>query len=305
MPPPGTSDVAQQHLQDGRGANDLHALGVLGPAHGVADGGRFIGAGGGDEGFRRFQECVPGHAAVALDGFRRVAREMALQDLEDAARMLQGAILVLLGFFLDLAAAIVAVSAAGRAAQTMSGAGGMVRGAGIGGLGLGSFVQPGAGIVLVLQLVVDVQAGEDAVQVFGVLEFLANDGGGVGVVDHVIVEVAVVLQDVVDDGAEEENVAAGAQRDPDIGHGRGAGEARVDVDDPGAALARRHYPLKSDRVLLRHGGAHDHDGVSVVQALLRGGGAAAAERGAQTGHRGAVSYTGLVADAVHAQAGGE
>ena len=41
------------------------------------------------------------------------------------------------------------------------------------------------------------------------------------------------------------------------------------------------------------------------EILLRGGRAAAPERGAQTGHRGAVSYPGLVADADHPQAGGE
>ena len=32
------ADIAQQQLQDRRGANDLHALGMLGPADGIADG---------------------------------------------------------------------------------------------------------------------------------------------------------------------------------------------------------------------------------------------------------------------------
>jgi hypothetical protein len=51
--------------------------------------------------------------------------------------------------------------------------------------------------------------------------------------------------------------------------------------------------------------AHDQNGISVAKILLGGGGAAAPERGAQTGHGWAVSYTGLIAEAYHAQPGGK
>ena len=44
---------------------------------------------------------------------------------------------------------------------------------------------------------------------------------------------------------------------------------------------------------------------ALAKVLLRSGGAAASERGAQTGHRGAVSNSGLIADANHSQTGGE
>ena len=74
------------------------------------------------------------------------------------------------------------------------------------------------------------------------------------------------------------------KRHPDVRHRRGARETRIDVDDFGARLARFHHPLKSDRMIFRHGRTHDQNGVGVVQDLLRGGGAAAAERCAQTGH---------------------
>ena len=53
---------------------------------------------------------------------------------------------------------------------------------------------------------------------------------------------------------------------------------------------------KPDRVVLGHVRAHDHDAVRVLEVLLEGRGAASSERGAQTGHRGAVSYAGLVLD---------
>ncbi len=37
MPPPGRPDVAQQQLEDRRGADELRAQGVLGPADRVAE----------------------------------------------------------------------------------------------------------------------------------------------------------------------------------------------------------------------------------------------------------------------------
>src|SRR5207237_5420056 len=85
-----------------------------------------------------------------------------------------------------------------------------------------------------------------------------------------------------------------------------AREPWIDVDDLRATfLSRFDDPLKSDRMVLGHRRSHDQDGVSIGQVLLRGRGAPAPERGAQTGHGGAVSYPGLVADADHAEAGGE
>jgi hypothetical protein len=73
------------------------------------------------------------------------------------------------------------------------------------------------------------------------------------------------------------------------------------MDDGCAFFARFHHPLKSDGVIFRHRRSHNENCVGVAEVLLRGGSSAASERGAQTGHRGAVSYTGLVADANHAQ----
>ena len=63
---------------------------------------------------------------------------------------------------------------------------------------------------------------------------------------------------------------------------------------PRSLASTTHW--KPDRVLLGHVRAHDQDAVGVLQVLLEGGGAAAPERGPQTGDRGAVSYAGLVLD---------
>ena len=58
-------------------------------------------------------------------------------------------------------------------------------------------------------------------------------------------------------------------------------------------------------MVLRHRRSHDQDCVGVTQVLLRSGSAASSKARPQTGDRGAVSYTGLVGDANHTQAGGK
>ena len=88
-------------------------------------------------------------------------------------------------------------------------------------------------------------------------------------------------------------------------HRARAREARIDVDHLRAALARLHHPLEPDRMVLRHVRAHDHDAVGVLQVLLERRRAAASERGAQTGHRGAMSNAGLVLDLHDAERGVE
>ena len=96
-----------------------------------------------------------------------------------------------------------------------------------------------------------------------------------------------------------------ADADEDVAQGRGAREPGVDVDQRRALLLGLHGPAEADRVGLGHVRAHDQDAVAVGQVLLVVGGRAAAERGAQTGHRGGVSYPRLVLDRDHAQAGRE
>ena len=77
------------------------------------------------------------------------------------------------------------------------------------------------------------------------------------------------------------------------------------MDDGRAALLRFHHPAESYRVRLRHGGAFDQNAIGVCEILLRGRSSAAAEGGAQTGHRAAMSYPRLVGYADHPQAKGE
>src|SRR5437764_13330864 len=77
------------------------------------------------------------------------------------------------------------------------------------------------------------------------------------------------------------------------------------MDNRRAALFRFHYPAKADRMRLSHGGAFNQNAIRVSEILLRSRSSAPAEGGAQTGHRAAMSYPGLVGHTDHAQASGE
>ena len=123
---------------------------------------------------------------------------------------------------------------------------------------------------------------------------------GVGVGHHVVLEHC-SSQHVVDQPAQERDVAAGPDRHVQVGHRAGPGEPRVDVDDLGAARLGLHHPLEADRMALGHVRSLDQDAVGVLQVLLEGRGAATAERGPQTGNGGGVSYAGLVLDLDRAQ----
>src|SRR3954453_11412047 len=119
-------------------------------------------------------------------------------------------------------------------------------------------------------------------------------GGGVGVADHVFLEVSLVLYDVVDQAAQERNVRSGAERRVDVAHGGGARESWIDMDELGALLFGDHRVPESHRMGLGHVRALYEDAVGVLQIHKVGGGAAPTVRDAQTGHGGAVSYPSLV-----------
>ena len=134
---------------------------------------------------------------------------------------------------------------------------------------------------------------------------IGDERRGVRVVDDVLFEVALSLQDVPDDAAEERDVRSRADLDEHVGDRRRARVARVDVNHHAPPLLGQHRPVKADRMRLRHVRAHDEHAIAVdeVARVIRRG--AEAERGAQTGHGGAVSETGLVLDGKNTQAPGE
>ena len=85
----GTSDVAEQELQERAAADDLHSVRVLRPRHGIRERRRAIGAGIHEDRLGHLEEDVPGTAGAFLDDLRRVAAEVVLDDLEDGAWILK------------------------------------------------------------------------------------------------------------------------------------------------------------------------------------------------------------------------
>ena len=95
----------------------------------------------------------------------------------------------------------------------------------------------------------------------------------------------------------------GAELHKLIGNGGGAGEARIDHDHLGIALALGfHRPFETARVVLRRIAAHDQHHVGVLDVDPAICHRTATECGPQTGDRRSVSNTGLVFQVADPQA---
>jgi hypothetical protein len=80
---------------------------------------------------------------------------------------------------------------------------------------------------------------------------------------HVFLLDAVLLDRVLDHAADEGDVGARAQLGEHVGDRAGAIEARIDVQDVGAALLGARQPVHGDRMILGRVAAHDEDDVGV------------------------------------------
>src|SRR5258707_11309257 len=70
-------------------------------------------------------------------------------------------------------------------------------------------------------------------------------------------------------------------------------------------FARLDHPLETNGMVFRHIGSHNQDRIGVLKIMRSSSSSATSEGGTQTGHRRAVSYSGLIADAIHSQAASE
>ena len=236
-PPSRSADVPQEELEDAGRADVLHAHRVVRPADRVADGAGLLPARAVAQDLGDAGELLRRDPAGALDHLRRVAREVTPHDLEDAARVLQGH--VELG-----------VQEIVRAVPDLSGArlGGDLLVARSGD-DVDALVLPALHVVLAQLLVV---SAEETGEIVGVTERLVDEGGRVGEVDDVLLEVAPVLDHVADQAAEKGDVRPRADLDVLVGDGARAGEARVDVDDLRATALGLHHPAETHRVTLGH-----------------------------------------------------
>src|SRR4026207_1611056 len=88
----GTTDIAQQQLQDRSATNDLNALGMLCPTERITNRRTLVGTRSGNQGVRNFMKKRWRNAANFLYDLWRITSEVAAQSLENALRMLQGQI---------------------------------------------------------------------------------------------------------------------------------------------------------------------------------------------------------------------
>jgi hypothetical protein len=155
-------------------------------------------------------------------------------------------------------------------------------------------VVPGVAVVVAGHLVI---AGEQAVLV---CEAFLHEIRRIGKGLHVFPVHLLVLDAVILHAEQEGDIAALTDRCIDVGDRSRARIARVDHDQPGAAIVLGFRdPFESAR--MRFGGvaAHDDDEIGVADVGPGIRHRAAAEGWGQTGHRGAVSNAGLVVEGEH------
>jgi hypothetical protein len=108
---------------------------------------------------------------------------------------------------------------------------------------------PGAYVV---RAALGVPPREEPIEVLCIDEVFIDYRGGIRVAYDVLAKLAVVLEDVVDDPAQESDVAPGAEGYVEVRYRAGAGVAQVYVDDRRPPEAGLHHVLKADRVVLGH-----------------------------------------------------
>src|SRR5436309_2937944 len=201
-----SSNVAEQELEQRAAADHLDAVGVLGPGDRVRERAGPVAAGILEQRLGDLDELLFRRAADLLHHFRRVAAEVPLQDLERAARVLEGRV-ALGGPRLERADQVVERRAGALGDQVFRGRTRSLRPA---------LVRP-AGVVVRAEVAVlgpevgllePLEAREHSLEVFGILEVVVDDRRRVRVVDDELFEEgirvpALRVDDVVDQPAEE------------------------------------------------------------------------------------------------------
>src|SRR5208282_4180432 len=255
-PATGHADIAEQKLEHRGRVDELDGEAVVRPTEGVHDGADLVGQVGGGDDLGGLLEVLGRTATDGGDHGRCVARVELLHDLEDAARVLHG----LIDF---------------------------------GKIGLGIDVVGPSGLVGVGLLFLVPSAKEAGRLVEGVAVF--HQEGGVGVELYVVLLDAVVSEGIVDEPAEKGDVAAGADLDKLVGDSGSALIARIDDNQLGVAIALGfHGETEANGVVLGGIAAHGEDDIGVSNVSPAVGHGTASECGGQTGHRRAVSYSGLL-----------
>ncbi len=246
---------------------------MLCPADGVSDAGGSLAPRILDEGVGNLIEGFLRDAADLLHSCRSVAREVAFEDLQDTARILHGFVaLDLAGMSMcqhalaflrvrhDLLRIVVAARGLLWSARPVLRLAGRLSRLPL----LRHLILPARRIV---RAVVWIEAGEETIKFLSVLEIVPHEKTGIGICLHVLLEVQVILQDVVDEAAQEGDISADANGHVDISHLRGTRKVRIDVNDRRAALLRCHHPAEAHGMAFSEVAALDQNAVAILHVL--------------------------------------
>ena len=125
--------------------------------------------------------------------------------------------------------------------------------------------------------------------------------GGIGIILDIKIIVQIVVQDIFDHPPQKSDIRSGTKPDINIGLGRSAGEAGIDMDKDGPLILGGLDPFKGNRMVFGHIAAHVQDDIGIAEIDKMIGHGTASERLSQSRYRGAVSDTGLVLDVHEAQ----
>src|SRR5580658_766970 len=213
-----SADVSEQKLNHRGGADDLRSESMLRPADGVDDRRNFLRVpvlADGSEHVNGLQILIFRNAGNALDHFRRVSRILLLQQLEDAAWMLQRHVVGHIGRqqYRWCRSAGFSGHRFWSVTRSRSGARTSPR----------AFIVPGGLIVAVRG---GVKSGIEPI--LRKFESILNNESRVGVIDEIFFGDAVVLDGVPDQAAKKSNVGTRAYLAEKVSGRGSAGKSRID-----------------------------------------------------------------------------
>ena len=298
------ADVPQQELHDAEHPDVLDAYRVLGLAHGVHDATGLVGRACRAELVVDPEQQILANAGDPTHGVGCVAREVAPQQLEDALRILERSVHAG-DSRLRLNPRVVSRALRATAPRLIAPAASVVVAAAHLSAGDPRHFLTAAHLGVLTVQGHEVQTREDPVQVGGRLEVLVDDVGGVRVPLHVVIVIALVLDDVLDHPADERDVGARSDLREQVRVRRRAVEARVHHDQPRPSLAHRllHEGERAG-VVLGHVGTEDERAVGVADVDRVVGHGAAAEGLGERWHGGRVADSGVIVD-VHRAPGAQ
>src|SRR5216683_5252183 len=186
-----SSDVAQKHLKDRSRSNDLRTFRLLRPTQRIANGSCLFRARCRAKRLRNFQKPLAGNPAKPFNQLRRVSRIMPFHNLVYTPWMAERGVALAIPEVGGGSSAILVVTgmrsgAPGRHSAALD----------------ASPVKPSA---FVVTAILSVPAGEDASQIFSILELLCENDRSVGVVDHVLAKIFFVFYNEITETPEKQD----------------------------------------------------------------------------------------------------